>query len=189
MKKVIKLLLAALLSFAIFGCSDSGEADKDYVPEHSEWGFKDYETFSKARSAWKEPSSYSYTITATCVGFNYIIDVNVTNGEVVLSHNPKEFQFDGKYHYTPEDECKMTGFTIGTITELFESIENRNKEYAAHDYKNDKHCYGYNIGIKYTDSNNMLLPVYVYCGEECRKDVVGVSPVILKINDFKILSE
>ena len=85
MKKVLKLLLLALISLAVMGCSDS---DDNKLAS----GIIGYEAFVATRNAWKEPAGYSFTaeIFTNAIGPRSI-DVKVENGVSVLSYTPNRY--------------------------------------------------------------------------------------------------
>ena len=190
MKKIL-VLLAALLPFAILGCSDSSSDEQSLSDSF------DYKTFSSARSAWKEPASYSYTVhfdspePSGCT-----IVVKVVNGESTL---------DSEY----------TGaWDIKTITGIFNSIEKLTVPDPDRDYhmtstydknaknptewlasiKNVKVAEDFSdfyIRIKYDKVNNLSFPAYVCRGNRKYEapGMIGYHPDVIKISDFKILSE
>jgi hypothetical protein len=206
MKKVIKLLLAALLPFAIMSCSDSSSDEQSLSDSF------DYKTFSSARSAWKEPASYSYTVHFDSPEpFGRTFDVKVVNGESTLFVKSNQ---NGVYG-NPESESEYTGsWDIKTITGIFNSIEKLTVPDPDRDYymtstydknaknptewlaslKNVKVVEDFNdyyIRIRYDKVNNLSFPTYVCRGNRKHDPSVeiGYRPDVIEIKDFKILSE
>ena len=182
MKKVL-LLMVAFISVMVMGCSDSD--DKFQA------GIVGYETFLNAKNAWKEPTSYSYTVhIGAWKPDAFVIDVKVTKGVSTFSLNP-----DYKYYSssdTPESVCKeieSRSWNIKTMTEIFESVEKRHKDSLTNPAYQAEYDY-YLIVVSYDKSNNLYYPRYVDVKKR-RKDFdkVGDSYDNLTITDFKVLEE
>ena len=206
MKKVIKLLLVALLPFAIMSCSDSSSDEQSLSDSF------DYKTFSSARSAWKEPASYSYTVHFDSPEpFGRTFDVKVVNGESTLSVKSNQNDVYGNL----KSESEYTGsWDIKTITGIFNSIEKLTVPDPDRDYymtstydKNAKNSTewlaslkdvkvvedfnDFYLRVRYNKINNLNFPTYVCRGNRKYETsgVVGYSPDVIEIKDFKILSE
>jgi len=183
MKKVL-LLMAAFISLAVMGCSDSD--DKFQA------GIVGYETFLNAKNAWKEPTSYSYTVHGgSWMPGAFIIDVKVTKGVTELSLNPADPRQAVRYG-GEEEEYKSVeeAWNIKTMTGIFESAERRHKDsltnpafQAAYDY--------YLIVVSYDKCNSQYYPCCVNVKQRYKdydKSYSG-SYEYLTITDFKILEE
>ena len=184
MKKVL-LLIVALISLAVMGCSDSN-SDEEYVS-----GIASYETYLGVKNAWKEPTSYSYTAhIGAWKPEAFVIDVKVTKGVSTFSLNP-----DYKYYSssdTPEGVCKeieSRGWDIKTMTGLFESIEKKNVNITTDPFyrRYYKCCF---IEIKYDKCNDISFPCCVTFYHPLRDpNLIGGNYDSATITDFKILEE
>ena len=178
MKKVL-LLMVALISLAVMGCSDSD--DKFQA------GIVGYETFVAAKNAWKEPAGYSFTaeIFTNAIGPRSI-DVKVENGMTVLSYTPNRYNPSR----SPEEDLLYFPFDIKTIAGLFESIEKENV-YITTDplVRNTYDCCL--IGINYGKYNDITIPTYVHRWGQLKGGdrLDGGNSPSLTITDFKILEE
>jgi len=178
MKKVL-LLMAAFISLAVMGCSDSD--DKFQA------GIVGYEAFVAAKNAWKEPAEYSFTaeIFTNAMGPRSI-DVKVENGVSVLSYTPN------RYHpsSSPEEDLLDFPFDIKTIAGLFESIEKENV-YITTDplVRNTYDCCL--IGINYGKYNDITIPTYVRRWGQLKGGdrLDGGNSPSLTITNFKVLEE
>ena len=206
MKKIVKVLLM-LIPFAILGCSDSDStSDETTFPLINQ-----YESFSTARSVWKEPAGYSYSVCFHYSGSNppvsYMVDVKVANGESTISLNSNNNSNNWKYYSDAESELKYeckriedSGWAIKTITDLFNSIE----KFSAVDSEKGSHVIYVDREPKtmtevldrihfferlHKIKTNFAVITYNDCNGRVLPVNVSCSGISITITDFKIQSE
>ncbi len=208
MKKVIKLLLAALLSLAIMSCSDSESYESALSRTDG------YKTFSAVRSAWKEPSSYSYTVHIKFEDYvspdEYIIDVKVNNEKSTLSVNPSCRKISQDHFEYIRDRIKRCNWNIETIAGILDSINKKSALDSDKEIHNvytdtckkpetDLELIHYNVyhktireasagnnyvALKYDKVNSISIPTDIYYASSTDGFYESIE-----ITDFKILSE
>ena len=205
MTKVLKLLLLALISLMVMGCSDS---DDNYQP-----GIIGYETFLNAKNAWKEPASYSFTVdVSTRIVDYYMIDVKVANGKASFSINPNQRDFNE----TVDDECrriKEMGWNMDSIKDLLESMNEKAvaacaamghhvvytdwkvktvADIIAHTnyVRNISQSENYYILIRYDEMNGLNAPIVFSAIKPDREGYTGSGGShSIAISNFKVLEE